>query len=440
MRSSLRFLAATVIAVVTAWPVHAQLGLIRDAEIETTVGELAAPIFRAAGVNPGSVDVFLVANDDLNAFVAGGQNLFLFTGLLARADTPEQLAGVIAHEAGHIAGGHLVRRRDAVRNARIGQLLASALGAAAAVASGSGELGAAVVAGGATLGGYSIASFSRSEEQSADQAAVTYLDRTGIGADGLAEFFRILDRQQLLTGQRETAYLRTHPFSRDRLAFVERHVAQGGASTGLAPEAQERHTRMVAKLKGFLDLPSRALAEFADREDIAGRYGHAIATFRLNDVAGALREVDALIQAEPANPYFHELKGQILYETGQVQAAVEPYREAVRLAPQAALLQLGLGRALLEAGRPEDAVGALEAVVRAEPRNAFAWRTLGIARGRSGDMGASNLALAEAALLTGEIEDAGLFLSRAEKLVEVGPERRRLQDLERSLERARDVR
>jgi predicted Zn-dependent protease len=327
-----------------------------------------------------------------------------------------------------------------VRNARIGQLLASALGAAAAVATGSGELGTAVMAGGATLGGYSIASFSRSEEQSADQAAVSYLERTGIGAQGLAEFFRILDRQQLLTGQRETAYLRTHPFSRDRLTFVERHVAQGGAVAGLDAAAHERHARMVAKLVGFLELPSRAAAEFAGRDDIAGRYGHAIATFRLNDVPGALRELDALLREEPDNPYFHELKGQILFETGQVEAAVAPYREAVRLAPDAALLQLGYGRALLESGRPEAAVGPLEAVVRAEPGNAFAWRTLGIAHGRAGDMGASNLALAEAALLTGDVDDAGLFLARADKLVDAGPERRRLQDLQRSLERTRDDR
>ena len=427
--------AVAVALVVLAAPTYAQqLRLIRDAEIEAGVAALARPIFRAAGITPSAVDIYLVNDDRLNAFVAGGQNLFLFTGLMKRADTPEQLAGVIAHEAGHIAGGHLVRTGEAMERAAIEQILGVVLGAAAAAA-GSPQAGGAIIMGGQSLAQQGFLRHSRAQEQAADQAAVTYLDRTGIGAGGLRDFFEILDQQRMLSGARPTPYLQTHPLTRDRIAFVARHADDGDA--GVDAEARERHARIVAKLRGFLDQPARARAEFAGRGDIAGRYGHAIATYRLGDVPGALRELEALLEREPANPYFHELIGQIRFETGEVEAAVTPYREAVRLASDEPLLKLGLGRALLQSGEPEAAVAPLQAVVSAEPRNAFAWRTLGIARGRAGDLGASNLALAEAAVLQRRFDDAGLYLARADERVSSGPERQQLADLERALERAR---
>ena len=181
-------------------------------------------------------------------------------------------------------------------------------------------------------------------------------------------------------------------------------------------------------------------ADYADRDDIPARYARAIATYRLNDVPGAVRAVDELIGREPDNPYFRELKGQILFESGRVEAAVAPYRAAVARAPDTPLFKLGLGRALLQSGRPGEAIGPLEAVVRAEPRNAFAWRTLGIAHGRTGDIGESNLALAEAALLQRRLDDAGLYLARAEEHVGGSASRQHLADLKNAFETARDAR
>ncbi len=437
MQSIMRVLIFAVSLFLATGPAHAQFQLIRDAEIEATVRDLASPIFSAAGVSPSSVDIYLIADDRLNAFVAGGQNMFLNTGLLMRAETPEQLAGVIAHETGHIAGGHLVRLSEARDNASVEQILGLVLGAAAAVA-GSPELGGAITMGGQGLAMQNFLAFTRSQEQSADQAAVGYLDRTGIGSRGLLEFFEVLDQQRLLTGARESPYLQTHPLTRDRMSFVERHVASSPPAVPMSADAQERHARMVAKLRGYIEQPSRALASFGDSQDVASRYGRVIATYRLNDVAGALREIDALLALEPNNPYFHELKGQMLYETGRVNEAVEPYRQAVRLGGGAAPLQLGLGRALLESGDPDGAAEALRAVVRAEPRNSFAWRTYGIALGRAGDLATSNLALAEGALLQRKVDDAGLYLTRAEDLVTSGTQRQWLNDLQQAFEIARD--
>ncbi len=437
VRATSRILAATLALVLLAAPVRAQsLQLIRDAEIEATVSALARPIFESAGISPSGVDIYLVRDDRLNAFVAGGQNLFLYTGLLMRAETPEQLAGVVAHEAGHISGGHLVRTAEAAENAAIEQILGMVLGAAAAAA-GAPQVGGAIAMGGQGMAQQSMLRYSRAQEQAADQAAVTYLDRTGIGAEGLREFFEILDQKRMLSGAAPTPYLQTHPLTRDRITFVARHV-DAAAARGASDEMRERHDRMVAKLQGFLEPPGRVRDELAERDDVAGRYGHAIATYRLGDVEGALRDLAELIRLEPENPYFRELEGQIRFETGDVEAAVDPYRAAVRLAPDEPLLKLGLARALLESGAPEGAVDSLEAVVRAEPRNAFAWRTLGIARGRTGDLGASNLALAEAAVLRRRLDDAGLYLARAEEHVETPAQRQHLADLRRVYERARE--
>ncbi len=432
-RAILRRLIVAVALFLVVTPALAQLRIIRDAEIETTIRDLSAPIFSAAGVSPSSVAVHLIVDDQLNAFVAGGQNLFLYTGLLMRSEQPEQLAGVIAHETGHIAGGHLVRLADAQRSATIEQILATILGAATVVA-GAPEVGGAIIAGGQGFAVQNFLAFSRSQEQAADQAAVSYLDQVGIGAQGLLEFFEVLDQQRLLSGARESPYLQTHPLTRDRITFVERHVARSPVSGAVAPGARERHARMVAKLTGYLELPSRAVRAFDGRDDVAARYGLAIATYRLNHVAGALRQMDDLLRLEPDNPYFHELKGQILLETGQVDAAVEPYRTAVELAPSAAPLRFGYGRVLLEAGDPEAAIQPLRWVARAEPGNALAWRTLGIALGRAGDLGPSNLALAEAAILRRDLDDAGLFLARADDLVEGGTDRQWLRDLESAFE------
>lgn len=437
MWSILRLLVLVAAMLAAVDPARAQFQLIRDAEIEATVRDLSAPIFSAAGINPSSVSIYLVSDDRLNAFVAGGQNMFLFTGLLMRSATPEQLAGVIAHETGHIAGGHLVRLADARGNASVEQILSVLLGAATAAA-GAPEIGGAIIAGGQGFALQNFLAFTRGQEQAADQAAVSYLDRTGIGAQGLLEFFQVLDQERLLAGVTENPYLQTHPLTRDRISFVERHVRASSVVPRLPAGAVERHARMVAKLQGFIEQPTRAMRDLEGRDDIAARYGRAIVAFRLNDLQGALRQMDDLIAAEPANPYFHELKGQILYENGRVAEAVAPYREAVRLAGDEPLLQLGYGRALLEAGDPEAAAAPLAAVVRAEPGNAFAWRIYGIALGRADQLGRSNLALAEAAILRRQVEDAGLFLARAEDLVATATERQWLADLRRAFETMRE--
>ncbi|MGH6912522.1 MAG: M48 family metalloprotease, partial [Geminicoccales bacterium] len=332
------------------------ISLIRDAEIEATLRQISTPILEAAGLDPGAVRIYIVQDEQLNAFIAGGMNLFLNTGLLMRTEHVGQLLGVIAHEVGHIAGGHLSRVGTAQKRAAAEMILATVLGAAAAVV-GAPELGTAIITGGQSYAQGGLMRFSRSQEQAADQAALTYLDRAGISARGLAEFFDILESQNVLAVS-GSPYLQSHPLTRDRITFIENQAGIENhtgsvAADRIPPPWHKGHARMVAKLRGFLDDPRQVVERYQDDESFPGRYALAIAHYRMPDLEQALREVDALIADEPDNPYLHELKGQMLFENGRVDAAIAPYRDAVELLPDSALLRLGLARALIETGQDQ---------------------------------------------------------------------------------------
>jgi len=420
-----------------AAPVEARsIGLIRDAEIEATLRTYTAPILEAAGLGADSVRIYIVNDDQLNAFVAGGMNLFLNTGLIMRSEDPSQLIGVIAHEVGHIAGGHLTRIPVAQRKAAAEMILATVLGAATAVV-GAPALGTAIMAGGSSYAQEGLMRFSRSQEQAADQAALTYLDRAGISSGGLAEFFGILENQNVLAVSRSNPYAQSHPLTRERIQFVEQHAA---ARRDLTPPPgwAAAHAMMVAKLRAFLQEPREVLRSYQHDDSLAGRYARTIAHYREPDLRQALAEIDALIAEHPGNPYFHELKGQMLFENGQIEAAIAPYREAVRLAKDSALLRMGLAQALIESGDPvalTEAAQQLEDALQREPTNAGAWRLLGIAQGRDGHEGLSDLAFAEYALLIGKRDDARLYARRAEdKIAANDPAWLRLQDILRVLE------
>jgi predicted Zn-dependent protease len=416
----------------------AEISLIRDAEIEATLRQIAGPILDAAGIGRDSVRIYIVNDDQLNAFVAGGMNLFLNTGLIMRTEHVGQLAGVMAHEVGHISGGHLSRVGGAQRRAAAEMILATVLGAAAAVVGGPG-LGAAIITGGQSYAQSGLMRFSRGQEQAADQAGISYLERAGISAAGLAEFFRILDNQNVLAVSNTNPYLQTHPLTRDRIQFVENQVAaEGGRLAELPPGWELAHGRMVVKLQAFLLDPSEVLQRYQSDDTLLGRYAKAIALYRLPDLPAALDAIDALLVEHPDDPYFHELKGQMLFENGHIQEAVAPYRKAVELRPDAALLRVGLAQALVESGAPDanaEAIADLEEAVGREPTNAGAWRLLGIAQGRDGREGVSNLSLAEYALLIGKQDDARLYARRAEgKIDPSDPAWLRLQDVLRVID------
>jgi predicted Zn-dependent protease len=432
----IRLAAVAVLFCVLAAPAPAAT-IIRDTEIEDMLASIAEPIFGAAGLSPGAVEIYVVNDDTLNAFVAGGQKLFLNTGLVMRAETPEQLAGVIAHETGHIAGGHLSRTGQALETAGYQSIIGALLGAAAAAA-GAPQVGTAIIAGGATLAQRGFLAFSRSQEQAADQAAIGFLAQVGVSPEGLAEFLETLATRDLRISSEGDVYSRSHPLTRDRIEFVE-HQAEVSPYRGrhYDPALQAAFERSRAKLEAFLG-NAQAMIQKYSGADLVSRYARAIALYRVPQLDDALALVDGLISDRSGDPYFHELKGQILFENGRIDDAVAPFREALRLRPDAALIRIGLARALLErgtAGDAKEAASLLREAVRLEPDNPGAWRFLGIAEGKVGDIGASAMALAEAAVLLRNKEDAQLYVARAEQHVKTGdPAWLRLQDLQRTVD------
>lgn len=395
-----------VAAIFVPSPARAQsMKLIRDAEIEADIRAMASPVWQAAGINPDDVRIVLIEDRRLNAFVAGGMNIFIHTGLIQATEDPLELIGVIAHETGHIAGGHLVRTKRAVENASIEAMLAMVLGVAAAVGTGDSSAGAAVISGGQHIAQRSILSFSRTQEASADQAGISFLRGAGLSPIGLYKFMQKLEGEELLPESRQTEYVRTHPLTRDRVEVMRHAVEQSRYGDRPAPaDWVEMHHRVVAKLNGYLS-PASALRSYRDDDSVAGRYAVAIANYRRGQVAAALAGVDALLAEEPGNPWFHELKAQILFEDGKVAQAVPQYQAAVAAAPQSGLLHQALGHALLERGEKgdlEEAVTQLTRALSTERKSPEIHRLLATAYGQLGVDSMARLHLAEEALLQGD--------------------------------------
>lgn len=423
------------------------VSLVRDAEIEATIRAYASPLLGAAGIGSESVQVYLVNERSLNAFVAGGQRIFVHTGLLQRAERPAQVIGVLAHEIGHIAGGHLARLEDSLGQASAIMIASMLLGAAAAVASGSGEAAMAGVLAGQQVATRNLLSFTRAQESAADQAGANFLEQTQQSARGLAEFMNILANQEALVVERQDPYVRTHPLSAERVSALNARVEQSRyGNKPDTPENIERFNRMQAKLMGYLDgLPATLRKYPASDTSRFARYARAFAYFRALDFAKALEQVDSLLAEFPNDQYFHELKGDILLDMGRIKDAVADHRRAYELAPNEPLLAYGFARAQIALDDPAllpEATRSLQEVTRREPENVGAWQQLAVAYGRAGDIGMASLASAERFLASGELRDAQGQAERAKRLLKEGsPGWLRAQDvIDAATDRRRELR
>ena len=417
------------------------MSFIRDTEIESTIRTYAAPILRAAALEDEAFNVHIVKSNELNAFVARGQRLFITTGLMRRSGDANQVIGVIAHEIGHIAGGHLARTQAALEQAGKTALITQIIGLAAGILAGSPDAAIAAASGGQNVAERSFLNYSRGQEQAADQAGVTFLDRAGMSSKGMLDFLEILSGQELLHVNRQDAYVQTHPLTESRIAFVRQHVEKSAFSNRPAsPKFAEMHARMVAKLDGFLEAPALTFRKYADTDtSIAARYARCIAYFRQADLDRAEPLIDGLISEEPRNPFFHELKGQMMFENGRMDTALEAYRDSVRLLPNAPLLRTALAHVEIEINRPElldDALVHTGAALRVDRFIALAWRLKGVAHGRKGQLGQSAVALAEYNLLIGRTAQAKSLAERAIKLLKEGdPAWLHAQDIKRQTDR-----
>lgn len=412
----------------------APMALIRDTEVEATLHADADPIFTAAGLDPKAVTIYIVQDKDVNAFSAGGQNVFVNTGLIIKTKNPNELTGVIAHETGHIAGGHLARSAEGEKQALATYLLTIGLGVLAAVAGAPDAAGGLLYSSG-YFAAITAAGFTRTQESSADQAAVTYLEKSGQSAKGLVDFFDFYRYQEVFSDAKRYKYFIDHPLSEDRIQALHlRAIAQPHYNVVDTPEALERHAVMVAKLRAFINLPAQTMYDYPETDQsYPARYARAIADYRDLQTDRALHETDALIAEQPNNPYLYELKGQILFESGRAKEAEPAHRRSVELKPDAPLLHMNLGQALLaedDAKKVDEAIAELRKASNQEPDNAFAWLLLSQAYDRKGEAGMARLAAAEQNFSLGQLADAKMFAMRARaQLTKNSPEWRRATDI-----------
>jgi len=385
-------------------PASAQT-IIRDTEIESMLQDWLKPVFAAANVSPDQVDIILVQDSQINAFVAGGSNIFIYTGLLQKTENPGEVIGVLAHELGHITGGHLIRGREAMENASYESILGMILGVGAAIATGNGGAIPTLGTAGSSMAQRRFLANSRAFESSADQAAMTYLEKAQINPSGLASFLEKLSSQELLPQSQQSEYVRTHPLTRTRIEAVEARTAQSAFRTSPYPDAwQSQHKMMLAKLTGFITPQQVEWVYDVRDQSIPAKAARAIAAYRQSDVARALKLADELIAAEPNNPYFQELKGQMLVDFGRVKESVPFYEKAVSLKPDAPLILTALAHAQIETAQGNQAVLAkavqhLTRALQKDPRSSRVHRLLATAYGRMGQESEAKLHLAEEALL-----------------------------------------
>lgn len=424
-------LAAAVAVTGTLNAFAQNVPVIRDAEIEALVRDYARPIFKAAGLANDGIDIVLVNDRSFNAFVTG-RRMFINTGALMAAETPNEIIGVIAHEAGHIAGGHQLKLREQLERAKTMAIIATLLGAGAIVAGattnnrGLAGAGMGVAAGGGEMAQRSILAYQRGEEVTADRSAITYLNATGQSGMGMLKTFARFQSALSLSGTQIDPYRISHPMPQERIANLEVLVKQSPYVDKIDPPAlQQRHDMMRVKIAVYME-GQAALSRLVRKMpgSLAAQYGDAQATYLYGNLGTALVKTNALIKAQPKNPYFQELRGDILMKANKPKDAAEAYAKAVSLDPaRSGLLPVSYGQALMAVGTPDSlkkAVAQINIGLGRDKENADGYRYLAQAYGELGNVTAAELATAEGHFYSGNYKDAKIFAMRAQKTLKRG--------------------
>src|SRR5690554_4391926 len=413
LRLPARLLVLVALAMFAVVQPAAAQTVLRDAETEALLQDMIDPLAEAAGLQRGAVDVVLISDPSINAFVAGGQRIYVHSGLINDADTANEVQGVLAHELGHITGGHIISLYDGYGKAAKISLLSTLVGIAAALAGG-GEAAMGAMALGQQVAMSNFLSFNRAQESSADAAGAQYLSAAGITGKGSLEFFKKLQNMEFRYARRqddEAAFARTHPLSGDRIARLEAdYRADPAWDRPPDAEQQARFERIKAKLYGYLATPAQTLNAYPTyMQGVPARYARAYAYHKDARVKEALDEVNALVASDPDDPYFLELRGQILLESGRPAEALASLRKAAELSGNAPLISSTLGHALLateDKSHLEEAEQVLRAAVGRDRENPFAWYQLGMVYGARGDIPRAQLASAEQQIMTGRTRES----------------------------------
>jgi predicted Zn-dependent protease len=419
----------------SAAPVRAQENkgpaVLRDTESEQLLREYTRPILRTAGLEKQNIQMVIINDSSFNAFVADGRRIFVNYGAIMQSETPNQLIGVLAHETGHLAGGHLAKLREQLAQAQTQMIIAMLLGASAMVAgasrnsSGMANAGVAAVAGPQEMIRRSLLSYQRQQEENADRAGVKFLTATGQSARGMYETFKRFTNDSLFAARGADPYLQSHPMPAERVASLE-ELAHASPYWDKKddPSLQLRHDMMRAKISAFMERQDTVYRRYPlSNTSLPARYARAITTYLHGDLNSALTQIDGLIQAQPNNPYFYELRGQALLEGGKPNEAIPSLHKALALSNNAPLIEMLLGQALVATdnkAHTDEAIAILRAAVARENEAPLGYSQLAMAYGRKGDYAEADLASAQAAYLRGDNKTARDLASRAKTRFAVG--------------------
>lgn len=447
LQIALRKKASALTALVTAAAIallpmpaaHAQAKgppVLRDTETEQLLREYTRPILRAAGLEKQNIQMVIVNEGSFNAFVADGRRIFVNYGAILQSDTPNQIIGVLAHETGHLAGGHLSKLREQLANAQTQMIIAMLLGAGAMVAgttrgsnsagnNGLANAGAAAIAGPQEMIRRTLLSYQRQQEENADRAGVKFLTATQQSPKGMYETFKRFTSESLFAARGADPYLQSHPMPAERVASLQEFASSSPYwDKKDDPALQLRHDMVRAKISAFMERPETVYRRYPQTNDsLPARYARAISTYLHGDLRSALAQIDALIQVQPNNPYFYEVRGQALLEGGKPAEAIPALRKAVALSNSAPLIEMLLGQALVGSDNKaytDDAVRILRAAVAREPEASLGYMQLAMAYGRKGDYAEADLASAQAAYLRGDNKTARELATRAKTRFAVG--------------------
>lgn len=402
-----------ILSIALAHPARAT-GLLRDAGIEQSLTQLAAPVLRAAGLSPERVRILVVDESSLNAFVLDQNAIYIHYGLILKLDNPAQLQAVIAHEAAHITNGHLARRLANMQSARTAAGLGMALAAVAAAAGADSNAAAGIAVGTQTSALRAFLSHTRAEESAADQTAARVLLSAGVTPVGLLEVHRMFRGQEALSVARQDPYMQSHPLNRDRVRAAEAFVASMNTSPPDRFEDRYWFARARGKLSAFIRSPSWTRSRLKEEQFKDVRLmREAIMWHRQSETTRALQAIEGALAIRPRDAFYWDLKAEILMKALRIPAAVSAYQMAAKLAPTEAMILGGLGRALLAADRPREALAALEDSRRRDFRDARVLRDMSIAYARTNQIGLASVVTAERYALQGRLDDAGIHAKRA---------------------------
>jgi len=430
-RACVAGLTAAAMAITTSLPSLAaeragrSVSLLRDAEAETLIADYARPLLKAAGLGASTVQVKLVNDDTFNAFVADSRHIFINAGAIIDSKVPNELIGVLAHEIGHMAANHLAQLRAEIRRLQILSAIAMLGGVAAGVAGGGGGAAGAVATGGLQFGQRSALMYARENETAADQLALKYLAATGQSAKGMLDTFQRFAGEQMFMSAHIDPYVQSHPMAADRIAMIDDAARKSKYfDKPDDPALVARHELVRAKFAAFTKNAQSVMRMYPPSDtSLAAEYARAIVAFRFSDPKTAIKRLDGLVARAPGNPYFWELKGQVMLETGDPKGAVAPLRKAVGLAPKAGLIRVMLGQALVGTGDPkviDEAITALTQGIGDDPDQPIGYRQLAIAYAKKGNIPLADLASAQGSFASGDIEVAKKYAIRAQEKLKAG--------------------